>query len=706
MSVQKLLLLVVFLVFFALPSLQHEGLDQTEDERQDSGTLHDIIRDHPSNVPSTQDRILNHMYDILARATTEMSENFDRATTEMGENFDRARTEMGENFDRAKTEMGENFDRAKTEMDRIDEGFDRAIAMANMPLEEFDRIRTNMTRQEFRPKKFCIKSSFKAFKGVLRTEGNTTPLLHASNFKVSFLNEEGIDLDGFSREWASLMAIQLQVSELSIFNSYKEGFYFRRDGKNKEYAKFCGAFLGLAISKELTLDCRFSGLFYHILTSDPKNIQLSLEDMKLIDTTLYTGFSNSDSNLLNELEDFYKDGDDKKKLDFFKTFKRHLIASSDEKIGTHLPREENGEISRSIVLTNDEFNALKDELTHEIFYSALEDTIKPFLDGLNMFIPPEKLQQFRIEDLRKKVEGEFSEINDKAFEKWKAITVWTDCTNSGIGIKKKTWKKKLKTQKDWFWEIVYEFSEKEKRDLVQFWTGSGNIPENLEVIHGGTVNCLPSSHTCVFTLELPYYKNEVKVSVDGIETIKGAKEIMKEMILKSLELGSGGTGYLVLSENECVSIASYNHLDNNDGLNIFSSSQFRSKEISKSDVIEDTVASNMILYLDGNGPDHVVVIKHTPEVGDSKRAFDEYESEIYCCDRQTMSIHTVCEDSLVAVPLMIDLVLPIDLFGRVQVVKPDNMQMHSVPSHLSYCLKAHLFAKSTQKVNSLQSQRR
>ncbi|KGG52955.1 hypothetical protein DI09_120p60, partial [Mitosporidium daphniae] len=105
MSVQKLLLLVVFLVFFALPSLQHEGLDQTEDERQDSGTLHDIIRDHPSNVPSTQDRILNHMYDILARATTEMGENFDRARTEMGENFDRAKTEMGENFDRAKTEM-------------------------------------------------------------------------------------------------------------------------------------------------------------------------------------------------------------------------------------------------------------------------------------------------------------------------------------------------------------------------------------------------------------------------------------------------------------------------------------------------------------------------------------------------------------------------------------------------------------------------
>ncbi|KAM0681924.1 hypothetical protein MDAP_002889 [Mitosporidium daphniae] len=525
------------------------------------------------------------------------------------------------------------------------------------------------------------------------------------NFEVEFLNEEGVDAGGLSREWATLMAAQLQVSELSIFNSYKEGFYFRRDGKNKEYAKFCGAFLGLAISKELTLDCRFSDLFYRILTSDPKNIPLLFKDMELIDTDLHRGFSNSDSNLLNDLENFYKDGDDKKKLDFFKACKRYLIVSPDEKIGAHLPRDKDGETFTSIVLTDDDLNSLRDELTHEIYYSALKDTIERFLDGVHIFIPPEELQLFSIEGLRKKVEGEFSEINDKAFEKWKAITVWKYLTNGKTGIEEETWKNGLKIQKDWFWEIIQKFSEKEKRDLLQFWTGSRNIPKTLEVNHGGTVNYFPSSSTCLLSLNLPYYKDE-KVAVDGIETIKGAKEIMKEKILEALKLRSGGTGYLVLSENECVSISSCNHLDNNDGLNISSPSQFRSKEISKSDVIEDTVASNMILYLDGNGPDHVVVIKHTPEVGDSKRAFDEYESEIYCCDRQTMSIHTVCEDSLVAVPLMIDLVLPTDLFGRVQVVKPDNMQMHSVPSHLSYCLKAPLFPKSTQTVNALQSQRR
>ena len=58
-----------------------------------------------------------------------------------------------------------------------------------------------------------------------------------------------------------------------------------------------------------------------------------------------------------------------------------------------------------------------------------------------------------------------------------------------------------------------------------------------------------------------------------------------------------------------VSIASYNHLGNNDGFNLSAPQQFRSKEISKSGVVEDMVASNGILYKEGERPDHCVVIK-------------------------------------------------------------------------------------------------
>lgn len=60
-----------------------------------------------------------------------------------------------------------------------------------------------------------------------------------------------------------------------------------------------------------------------------------------------------------------------------------------------------------------------------------------------------------------------------------------------------------------------------------------------------------------------------------------------------------------------TSIVSYNHLGNNDGMNLSAPQTFRSKEISKSNVVDDMVSSNAILYEPGEHPDHVVVIKVT-----------------------------------------------------------------------------------------------
>lgn len=55
-----------------------------------------------------------------------------------------------------------------------------------------------------------------------------------------------------------------------------------------------------------------------------------------------------------------------------------------------------------------------------------------------------------------------------------------------------------------------------------------------------------------------------------------------------------------------TSIVSYNHLGNNDGKNLSAPQQFRSKEISKSNVVDDMVQSNPILYQPGEKPDHCV----------------------------------------------------------------------------------------------------
>lgn len=95
--------------------------------------------------------------------------------------------------------------------------------------------------------------------------------------------------------------------------------------------------------------------------------------------------------------------------------------------------------------------------------------------------------------------------------------------------------------------------------------------------------------------------------------------------------------FLISAGIRLTSIASYNHLGNNDGRNLSAAAQFRSKEISKSNVVDDMVAANTVLYKPGEKPDHTVVIKYMPAVGDNKRALDEYYAEIFMGGHQTIS---------------------------------------------------------------------
>ena len=166
--------------------------------------------------------------------------------------------------------------------------------------------------------------------------------------------------------------------------------------------------------------------------------------------------------------------------------------------------------------------------------------------------------------------------------------------------------------------------------------------------------------------------------------------------------------FLINAGIKLTSIASYNHLGNNDGKNLSSQKQFRSKEISKSNVIDDMVATNNVLYKDGEHPDHTVVIKYMPAVGDNKRALDEYYAEIFLGGHQTISIFNVCEDSLLASPLIIDLVVMAEMMTRISWRKHGDEEwkgFHSVLSVLSYMLKAPLTPPGTPVVNSLAKQR-
>jgi len=80
---------------------------------------------------------------------------------------------------------------------------------------------------------------------------------------------------------------------------------------------------------------------------------------------------------------------------------------------------------------------------------------------------------------------------------------------------------------------------------------------------------------------------------------------------------------------------------------------------------------------------------------------DEYTSEILLGGHNTIVIHNTCEDSLLASPIILDLVILAELCSRIQfrrIGEPDSdyCSFHSVLSILSYLCKVSVLAKTTE----------
>jgi myo-inositol-1-phosphate synthase len=170
------------------------------------------------------------------------------------------------------------------------------------------------------------------------------------------------------------------------------------------------------------------------------------------------------------------------------------------------------------------------------------------------------------------------------------------------------------------------------------------------------------------------------------------------------KLKSALVDWLSLSGIRPLSIMSYNHLGNNDGKNLDETPQFKSKEITKKNVIDDVIEENPFLF--EKKPDHEVVIKYIPAVGDSKRAIDEYYSELFLDGRHTLSLYNVCEDSLLAVPVILDIILFSEFFSRIKITEENKEhEFNPILSFLSFFFKNPTVKKEEILVNAFFKQR-
>lgn len=171
--------------------------------------------------------------------------------------------------------------------------------------------------------------------------------------------------------------------------------------------------------------------------------------------------------------------------------------------------------------------------------------------------------------------------------------------------------------------------------------------------------------------------------------------------------------YLIGCGVKIRTMVTYNHLGNNDMYQLTDEVMWKPKSASKSRVIEDIVDSNGLLYGTPNdSPDHVVVVKYVPFLGDSKRDISEYTSETWMDCQYTTIMHNECLDSALCAPLILDLVVLFELFSRVEYavenennVDPLFERMDSVMSVMGFYMKIPRVPAGEPIVNALGRQK-
>lgn len=140
---------------------------------------------------------------------------------------------------------------------------------------------------------------------------------------------------------------------------------------------------------------------------------------------------------------------------------------------------------------------------------------------------------------------------------------------------------------------------------------------------------------------------------------------------------------------------STNILGNRDGLVLDNPDSFKSKEVSKSSVLEDILSKEEYPELYGNLY-HKVRIEYYPPRGDNKEGWDNIDIIGWLGERMQIKVDFLCKDSILAAPIVLDLALFIDLSQRAG--------MRGIQEWLGFYLKAPLTKPGIKTINDLSLQ--
>ena len=301
--------------------------------------------------------------------------------------------------------------------------------------------------------------------------------------KVRFIGEQGVDEGGVRKEFFLLFIRQIFDPNYGMFNyNSKTRLYWFNHYTFEPKIKYelIGIIFGLAIYNNIILDVKFPLTVYRKLLG----LKPSLEDMKECDPELYKNLKflkeTKDENLKEELDTDFTIVDDK--------FGERVVINL----------KENGDKIQVDINNKDEYvdlylNWYFNTSIQEVFTSFERGFYRVFSRDLSKILSPEELELI--------ICG--NQILD--FHELKRVCKYEEYTKDSETIK-------------YFWEILLEFNEEEKKKFLSFVTGCDRAPIDglgslpITISNGGTdIEQLPSAHTCFNNLILPNYKNKEKL---------------------------------------------------------------------------------------------------------------------------------------------------------------------------------------------------
>ncbi|KAI8484372.1 Apoptosis-resistant E3 ubiquitin protein ligase 1 [Branchiostoma belcheri] len=328
-----------------------------------------------------------------------------------------------------------------------------------------------------------LDSSMKATKHFSSSDWGKT-------FVVSFDGEEGLDWGGLSREWFQLVTEALFHPSTRLFRRFKDdnqGLVHPNPDRpaavtKPKYYEFAGKVVGKCLFESAKggttrqlVKARFSRSFLaqliglrvtykHFAADDPEFYKTKVQ---------YIETNDVEDMELNFTEEVY---DVMGKL--VKT--AELVPG-----GAHMP------------VTNDNKLRYLDSLAQYRLAATVQEELEYFLKGLNELIPDNLLSIFDENELELLICG----TGDYSIADFKQHC---EIQGGAWGFEKVL---------DWFWTIVASFTQEEMARLLQFTTGSSQLPPGgfaelnprFQICSVPLRGMLPTAHTCFNQLCLPDY---------------------------------------------------------------------------------------------------------------------------------------------------------------------------------------------------------